>query len=138
MGNLGGPEILVIMVVALIVLGPNKLPEAARQVGRAITELKNLSSGFQQEMRDAMVDPEIKAAAKEFRNEIKATPQPKSPPALLADPTPPPDSANSAASGSNAPAVTGSEPITESAVEPPRPFESGSSADPVATDETLT
>jgi len=90
MGNLGGPEILVIMVVALMVLGPNKLPEAARQVGRAITELKKLSSGFQQEMRDAMVDPEIEAAAKEFRRDITATPPPKSPPALLADPTPPP------------------------------------------------
>jgi len=90
MGNLGGPEILVIMLVALMVLGPNKLPEAARQVGKAINELKRLSSGFQQEMRDAMVDPEIKAAAKEFRQEILPTPPPKSPPALLADPTPPP------------------------------------------------
>ena len=138
MGNLGGAEILVIMVVALIVLGPNKLPEAARQIGRAITELKNLSSGFQQEMRDAMVDPEIKAAAQEFRSDIKATPPPKSPPALLADPTPPPDAAGPTASGSNAPAVAGPDSTSEAAAEPPRPFESGSSADPVATDETPT
>ena len=40
MGNLGGMEVIVIMMVALIVLGPKKLPDAARQVGRALTELK--------------------------------------------------------------------------------------------------
>lgn len=89
MGNLGGPEILVIMVVALIVLGPNKLPEAARQVGKAFAELKRLSNGFQQEMRDAMVDPEIEAAARDLRKDMTAGPPPKAPPALLADPTPP-------------------------------------------------
>ncbi|NIR34626.1 MAG: twin-arginine translocase TatA/TatE family subunit, partial [Actinobacteria bacterium] len=47
MGNLGGMELLVILLVALIVLGPTKLPEAARQVGKAVNELRRLSSGFQ-------------------------------------------------------------------------------------------
>jgi sec-independent protein translocase protein TatB len=55
--NVGTPELLVIMVVALIVLGPTKLPEAARQVGRAVSELRRLSSGFQAELRDAMQEP---------------------------------------------------------------------------------
>jgi len=135
MGNLGGPEILVIMVVALMVLGPNKLPEAARQVGRAITELKKLSSGFQQEMRNAMVDPEVEAAARDFRKEITASPPPKSPPALLSDPTPPPDTIRSADSGSRADALADPEPPAEANSEIRRPFEAGSSADPVTTDE---
>ena len=43
-----------ILLVALIILGPQRLPEAARQVGRAMSELRRLSSGFQAEMRDAM------------------------------------------------------------------------------------
>lgn len=64
MGNLGGMEVVVIMLVALIVLGPKKLPEAARQVGRAITELKRISSRFQQEMSEAMHDPIIEAEAR--------------------------------------------------------------------------
>ena len=34
MGNLGGGEILVILLVALLVLGPSKLPDAARQLGK--------------------------------------------------------------------------------------------------------
>jgi Tat protein translocase TatB subunit len=55
--NLGTGELLVIFLVALIVLGPNKLPDAARQMGRAMAELRRLSSGFQDEMRSALREP---------------------------------------------------------------------------------
>ncbi len=54
MFNVGGAEMLVIMVVALIVLGPNKLPDAARQAGKWMGEFRKISTGFQREMRDAM------------------------------------------------------------------------------------
>jgi sec-independent protein translocase protein TatA len=41
-----GPlELIVILVIALIVLGPAKLPEAARSVGRGMRELKDSLSG---------------------------------------------------------------------------------------------
>ena len=57
MFNVGTPELLVILLVALIVLGPNKLPDAARQVGRFVGEVRRMSSGFQTELRDAMQEP---------------------------------------------------------------------------------
>jgi len=58
MPNLGVPEIMVILVVALLVLGPTKLPEAGRQVGRALAEFRRWSGGVQDELRDALtVDP---------------------------------------------------------------------------------
>ena len=57
MGSIGGAEILVILVVALLVLGPNRLPEAARQVGRVMAEMRRISAGFQAEMRDALQTP---------------------------------------------------------------------------------
>lgn len=57
MFNVGTAELLVIMLVALLVLGPNKLPEAARQVGRVLGQLRRLSAGFQAEMRDALREP---------------------------------------------------------------------------------
>lgn len=57
MGSIGAPEILVILVVALLVLGPTRLPEAARQAGRVLAEMRRISSGFQAEMRDAMQTP---------------------------------------------------------------------------------
>jgi Tat protein translocase TatB subunit len=55
--NVGTPELLVILLVALIVLGPNKLPEVARQIGKALGEIRKLGAGFQAEMRDAMQEP---------------------------------------------------------------------------------
>jgi sec-independent protein translocase protein TatA len=55
--SLGPAEILVILVVALIVLGPKKLPEAGRQVGKAIAEVRKWSQGFQDEIKSAL-DPE--------------------------------------------------------------------------------
>ena len=55
--NVGTPELLVILIVALIVLGPTRLPEVARQIGKAISEVRRLGAGFQAEMRDAMQEP---------------------------------------------------------------------------------
>ncbi len=62
MPNLGAAEILVILLVALLVLGPDKLPGAARSMGRAMSHLRRLSSGFQDEIRNAM-DTETAAGA---------------------------------------------------------------------------
>jgi len=55
--NVSGPELLVILLVALIVLGPDKLPDAARKLGRLMAEVRRISGGFQAEMRDAMQEP---------------------------------------------------------------------------------
>ena len=58
MGNIGGGEILVILLVALIVLGPDKLPEVARQVGKVVGEMRKISTGFQREIQEAMRVPD--------------------------------------------------------------------------------
>ena len=64
MGNIGGGEILVIMLVALLVLGPAKLPDAARQLGKAVAEFRKVSGGFQRELRAALeAEPEPTPAA---------------------------------------------------------------------------
>jgi Tat protein translocase TatB subunit len=52
--NIGTGEILVILLMALLVLGPDKLPGAARTMGRAMREMRRLSNGLQHEMREAM------------------------------------------------------------------------------------
>jgi sec-independent protein translocase protein TatA len=56
MPSLGPMEILVILVVALIVIGPARLPEAGRQVGRAMTEFRRWSTGVQNELKTALDD----------------------------------------------------------------------------------
>ena len=56
MFNIGGGEFVVIALIALIVLGPQRLPEAARQVGKAMGDLRRISSGFQNELKSATAD----------------------------------------------------------------------------------
>jgi sec-independent protein translocase protein TatB len=53
MFNVGGGELLVILLLALIVLGPQKLPGAVRTAGRVMGEVRRISSGFQQELKSA-------------------------------------------------------------------------------------
>jgi sec-independent protein translocase protein TatB len=50
----GGPEILVILVLALLVLGPEQLPKAMRTLGSVMAEIRKVSGGFQAEMKSAM------------------------------------------------------------------------------------
>jgi sec-independent protein translocase protein TatB len=56
MFNIGGGEVLVIALIALIVLGPERLPDAARTVGKVMGEIRRLSTGFQDEVRTAFSD----------------------------------------------------------------------------------
>jgi len=68
MPNIGASEILVILLVALLVLGPDKLPSAARTVGRTMSQIRNLSRGFEDEVRGAMkmadLDPSATSTAR--------------------------------------------------------------------------
>jgi Tat protein translocase TatB subunit len=137
--SLGPAEILVILLVALIVLGPNKLPGAARQVGKTIAEVRKWSQGFQDEIR-TVIDPDSAPPSYADRQTPEPTPipmvpaetdivpeaPPPPPPAFRAPPmripmlptqTPPPASTNASA------ASNGHSPSTEQAGpagEPPR------------------
>lgn len=64
MFNVGGPEILVVLLVALVVLGPDQLPKAMRTFGNAMAQVRKLSNGFQDEMRSAMNTLDVTAAAR--------------------------------------------------------------------------
>lgn len=54
MPNIGPAEILVIFVVALLVFGPQKLPEIGRQVGKAARELRRMQASLRDEVRDVL------------------------------------------------------------------------------------
>jgi Tat protein translocase TatB subunit len=62
MFNLGGGEIVVLLLVALLVLGPDKLPDAARTAGKWMREAKSIAGGFQDEMKKAMSDADASKA----------------------------------------------------------------------------
>lgn len=48
MGSVGTPEILLILLIALLVFGPQKLPELGKAMGRAVREFKKASSELQE------------------------------------------------------------------------------------------
>jgi len=53
-GNLGMPEIFVILVFALIFLGPKRLPEVGRQVGKAMRELRRVQGDVRAQLDDVL------------------------------------------------------------------------------------
>ena len=65
MGNLGSGELLVILILGLLVLGPSRLGVVVQQVGRVIGQLRRMAGGFQEELRDLVEDPSIEALARE-------------------------------------------------------------------------
>jgi sec-independent protein translocase protein TatB len=70
--NLQGSELIIILLLALVVLGPEKLPEAMRKLGQFYAELKKMSSGFQKEFRDATDEPmrEMRETANALRDSM--------------------------------------------------------------------
>lgn len=54
MFNVGGGEIVVVLLLALLVLGPDKLPEAARRIGSLVSQIRRVTSSFEEEVRSAI------------------------------------------------------------------------------------
>jgi Tat protein translocase TatB subunit len=51
-GTLGGQEIILILVLALIVFGPRKLPEIGKSIGRMMAEFRKASNDFRRTLED--------------------------------------------------------------------------------------
>ncbi len=56
--GIGGPELMMIMFIVLLLFGANKLPELAKGLGKSIREFKKAASGVENEVRRAMEEPE--------------------------------------------------------------------------------
>ena len=59
--NVGPAEVLVILVVALIVFGPKRLPEVGRQIGSAMRELRKMQDSVKSEL-DGVLHPDASTA----------------------------------------------------------------------------
>ncbi|MGH9263391.1 MAG: twin-arginine translocase TatA/TatE family subunit [Acidimicrobiales bacterium] len=139
--SLGPAEILVILVVALIVLGPKRLPEAGRQVGRAIAEVRKWSQGFQDEIRSAVdFDPGSPSYPKPppgtDPSPIPMVPAETGPPAD-ADPSAPSEDSATVTTGSHG-LVSGPPPVDPSASlpdadTPPPPSDASPAGEPPRT-----
>jgi Tat protein translocase TatB subunit len=70
--NIGPEKLILLLVIALVVLGPKRLPDAARSVGRAVGELRRVSGHLQDEVRDVLADPKdaLSAAVGDLHREL--------------------------------------------------------------------
>ena len=72
--GVGLPEVTVILILALLIFGPKKLPELGKQLGKTLKSLKKASSEFQNEIDQVMNEDDKKESAKSIesnqRNEI--------------------------------------------------------------------
>jgi TatA/E family protein of Tat protein translocase len=74
--NIGAPELILILVIALIVLGPGKLPEVASSLGRSVREFRKAAT----DVKDAAsLEPTPSSQAQ--TGQAQASTQPSTPPA---------------------------------------------------------
>jgi len=88
MFGIGVWEIVVIVLVALLVLGPEKLPDVARQLGRIMRDLKRTTNELQTTFQEAMLDEEERHRRERLRPEVMPAPGIEPRPALTALPKP--------------------------------------------------
>ncbi len=69
-GSIGMPELIIILVIALIILGPGKLPELGRSLGRSIGEFKKASN----ELRSTLEEEIRVEEQREERQKTQARP----------------------------------------------------------------
>jgi len=66
-GNIGFPELLIILAIALLIFGPKKLPEVGKSIGRAVREFRRTSDEIKERIEEEIRVDEFK----EIKNELK-------------------------------------------------------------------
>jgi len=66
-GSIGMPELIIILVIALIIFGPRKLPELGKSLGRSLNEFKKASTDLQNTLEQEIKIEEQKEAADKFK-----------------------------------------------------------------------
>lgn len=70
MPNIGFPELILILVIALLIFGPKKLPEIGKSIGRAIAELKRASNELKETIEEEIRAEEIRKFEETLESEI--------------------------------------------------------------------
>lgn len=64
MGNIGTGEVLVVLLLGLLILGPSRLGVVVQQIVKTVRQLRNVASSFQDEIRELVEDPTTEKAAR--------------------------------------------------------------------------
>jgi len=74
MFGFGMPQILIILAIALIIFGPQKLPELARTLGKALADFKRATNDFKASIEEESRAQEEHEAAQKAAESVKAVP----------------------------------------------------------------
>ena len=72
MFGIGMPEMLLILAIALIVIGPKKLPDLAKSLGRAMREFKKATNEFKETMQIDSELADVKKAFDDINDDVKS------------------------------------------------------------------
>jgi TatA/E family protein of Tat protein translocase len=86
--NIGAPELIIILVIALLILGPGKLPEVGASLGKSIREFRKASTDLQESVK-VDVDTSPLPASAPTAPAAPVAPVAPAAPALAVAPTPP-------------------------------------------------
>jgi TatA/E family protein of Tat protein translocase len=70
-GNIGFAEMMIIMVIALLVFGPKKLPEVGRSIGKAMREFKKSTDEIKGRFEEQIRADEFKSIRDDIQKDIK-------------------------------------------------------------------
>ena len=121
MPNIGAPELIIILVIALLILGPGKLPEVGASLGKSIKEFRKASTDLQESVKVDVDTSPLPAAAPVAAAPVAAAPvapiAPASPvapiaPAAPVAPAPVDVPAGGLGSGPTAPSASASDSTT--------------------------
>lgn len=70
MFGIGVPELIVIAVIALLVVGPKKLPDLAKSLGKGLTEFRKASDDVKENLNEALKVNDIKKEVEDFKNSL--------------------------------------------------------------------
>ncbi len=70
-GNIGFPEILVILAIALLIFGPKKLPEIGKSIGRALREFRKTSDDIKEKIEEEIQAEEFRDIKEEIEKDIE-------------------------------------------------------------------
>lgn len=70
-GNIGFPELLIILVIALLVFGPKKLPEVGRSIGKALREFRKTSDEIKEKIEEEIHAEEFRDIKEEIHKQVE-------------------------------------------------------------------